>query len=260
MNRADRKRQAKLDEKLLQRGIDSASQDAEPIAAMARQLHGLLEGARDKNNIDAPVRFLHAKVEATLEATRALPIACKKGCSYCCHSWVSAPAPEVLYVAKRLRAHLLQRERVAAAHAATAQQDTLARKRNPVPCPLLEQDICSLYELRPMACRFAASADAGICLRVFRQASAEAIPSPVRNLRGRGAYQIALAVALKGAGLPHAYYELNAALTCALSREDAEAAWLSGEDIFAGVKRDPSDIFAHPQAAMIYSMAFGERS
>jgi hypothetical protein len=152
-----------------------------------------------------------------------------------------------------------QMERVTSAHAATRNQDTIARKRNPVPCPLLEQDICTLYGLRPIACRFAASADAGICLRVFRQGSAEAIPSPVRNLRGRGAYQIALAVALKGAGLPHAYYELNAALARALSREDAEAAWLSGEDIFLDVQRDPSDVFAHPQTALIYTMAFGER-
>jgi len=260
MNRAERKRQAKLDEKLLQRGIDSASQDAEPIAAMARQLHGLLEGAREKANIDAPVRFLHSKVEATLEATRALPVACVKGCSHCCHSWVSAPAPEVLYIAKALRAGMPQRARVASAFAATKNLDVLTRKRHPVACPLLEQDLCSLYGLRPMACRFAASGDAAICLRVFREASAEAIPSPVRNLRGRGAYQIALGVALRGAGLPHAYYELNAALNRALSRDDAEAAWLSGEDIFFDVQRDPSDILQHPQAAMIYSMAFGERS
>jgi hypothetical protein len=259
MNRAERKRQAKLDEKLLQRGINSASQDAEPLAAMARQLHGLLEGAREKGNVDALVRFLHAKVEATLEATRALPVACKKGCSHCCHSWVSVPAPEVLYIAKRLRAGMMQRERVAAAFAATRNQDVTARKRNPAPCPILEQDVCSQYEVRPMACRFAASVDAAICLRVFREGSPEAIPGPARNLRGRSAYQIALGVALRAAGLPHAYYEFNAALARALSREDAEAAWLSGEDIFFDVPRDPTDVFAHPQTGMIYTMAFGER-
>jgi hypothetical protein len=110
-----------------------------------------------------------------------------------------------------------------------------------------------------MACRFAASVDAAICLRVFREASAEAIPGPARNLRGRSAYQIALGVALRAAGLPHAYYEFNAALARALSREDAEAAWLSGEDIFFDVPRDPTDVFAHPQTRMIYTMAFGER-
>jgi hypothetical protein len=125
---------------------------------------------------------------------------------------------------------------------------------------MLAQDICSLYELRPIACRFAASADGAICLRVFRQASAEAIPSPVRNLRGRSAYQIALGVALKAAGLPHAYYEFNAALARALSRDDAEAAWLAGEDIFFDVPRDPTDVFAHPQTGMIYTMAFNERA
>ena len=38
------------------------------------------------------------------------------------------------------------------------------------------------------------------------------------HLKGRGAYEIALSLALKHVGLPHYYYELNAALTRALER------------------------------------------
>jgi hypothetical protein len=79
MNRADRKRQAKLDEKLLQRGIDSASQEAEPIAAMARQLHALFEAHATREHSMRRSASCTAKVEATLEATRALPVACTKG-------------------------------------------------------------------------------------------------------------------------------------------------------------------------------------
>ena len=111
-----------------------------------------------------------------------------------------------------------------------------------------------------MACRFAASASAEVCARAFMHASGEAIPSPVRNLNGRGAYQIALGLALKHTGLPHHYYEFNAGLACALGQEHCEAAWLSGEDIFRDVKRDPTDIFSHPQAQLIYRQAFGAAS
>ncbi len=257
MNRAERRQQTKNDERILARGIDPASQDAAPMAAMARQLHEHLEQAKHHANIDPAVRFLHAKVEATLEATKALPIACKQGCSHCCHSWVSAPAPELLFVAKRIRTRAADVERLKTTYAAAKDLDVPERKRNPIPCPMLVADLCTIYQWRPMACRFAASADAAICARSFLKGSAEAIPSPVRNLRGRAAYQMALAIALRYAGLPHHYYELNAGLSRALEREDAERAWLKGEDIFAGVRRDPTDLLAHPQAEMLYREAFG---
>ena len=258
MNRAERRQQTRNDEKILARGIDPASQDAAATAAMARQLHGLLDRAKQEANVDPAVRFLHTKVEASLEATKALPIACNQGCSHCCHSWVSAPAPELLFIAKRIRTRAADRERVQAAYAATKDRDVPARKRNPLACPMLVQNLCAIYQWRPMACRFAASADAEVCARSFLKGSNEAIPSPVRNLRGRAAYQMALAIALAHAGLPHHYYELNAGLARALERDDAEQAWLSGEDVFASVRRDPTDLLSHPQARMLFGEAFGD--
>jgi len=42
-----------------------------------------------------------------------------------------------------------------------------------------------------------------------------------------------LLAALKANGLPHAHYELSAALAVALETPGGEQRWLDGEDIFA---------------------------
>jgi hypothetical protein len=260
MNRADRKRQAKEDEQRLVRGIDTESRDAEPTAAMARQMYALLERAKRDHNIDPPVKYLHDKVDATLQGMKDIPVACAKGCSHCCHAWVSATALEVLFVAKLIRreAKSAAVENVRAAHFATKDFDFSERSRHPHPCPLLVADLCSIYPSRPDACRFAVSMDAARCLRVLRNLSGEGIPTPGRHLRARGIYEMAMAIALRHAGFPYHHYEFNAALTRALEREDAERAWLAGEDIFAGVRRDPHDAFASNTTLLMYRRAFGE--
>ena len=259
MNRAERKRRAKEDEKLLQAGIDPETRDAEPTAAMARQLHALFATARRERFIDPPVKYFHAKLEATLKAGSPVAVACAKGCSHCCHAWVSATAPEVLYLAKRIRkaGSAAAVERVRAAYLATRDYDFGVRHLHPHPCPMLEADLCSVYDWRPAACRFASSADANACFRALRQLLGATIPVPMRHMKARGVYEIAMVIALHQAELPHRYYELNDALTRALSHDDAEAAWLGGEDVFAGARLDPNDALASQTTQLMYRQAFG---
>lgn len=258
MNRAERKRQAKEDEHRLVRGIDPETSDPEPTAAMGRLLAGLFEKAKAGGSVDAAVKFFHAKVEATLAAAD-IKVACAKGCAHCCHAWVSATAPELLYVAKliRRRGSALP-ARVAAAYQETRDRDAAARAKNPRPCPMLEANLCSIYESRPAVCRFAASINAIACERVLRVLMRETIPTPLRHIKGRAVYEIAMTIALLHAGLPHRYYEFNAGLAAALAREDAESAWLAGEDVFAGVRQDPNDTMANRNAQLMYRQAFGQ--
>jgi hypothetical protein len=258
MNRADRRRQIKDDEQKLKGGIDADSSDPAGTAAMTRLMSDLLETAKHNRNIEPPVRFLHAKVDATLHAMRKIPVDCKKACAHCCRVWVSATIPEVLFLAKsmRRRSDAALAERVSAAHRITGAHDFISRQRLHQQCPLLTDDLCSVYETRPVSCRFWASTNVATCLRVFRQSSGENVPTPMTHLKGRGAYEIALSLALKHVGLPHYYYELNAALTRALERTDAEAAWLGGEDVFFDVKRDPHDVSTDTVSRQLYKYAF----
>jgi hypothetical protein len=259
MNRAHRRRQSKDDERLLKDGINADSSDPAGTAAMTRLLSELLESARRERDIEPTVRFLHAKVDATLRSMRNIQVDCKKGCAHCCRVWVSATVPEVLFIAKSLRRRndAALAERVGAAHRITGAYDFVSRQRLHQQCPLLAEDLCSVYETRPVACRFWASTNVMACLRVFRQGSGETVPTPMIHLKGRGGYEVALALALRRVGLPHHYYELNAALTRALERDDAEAAWLGGEDVFFDVRRDPHDVSADPVSRQMYNFAFG---
>ena len=258
LNRAERRRKSKDDERQLRSGIDAVSSDPAGTAAMTRLLSEMLEDAKHARDIEPVVRFLHSKVDATLQGLRAQRVDCKKGCAHCCRVWVSATIPEVLFIAKSLRRRNENAiaERVDAAHRVTGPHDFASRQRLHQQCPLLADDLCSVYETRPVSCRFWASTNVMACLRVFRQASGETVPTPMSHLKGRGAYEIALSLALKHVGLPHYYYELNAALSRALERPDAESAWLAGEDVFFDVRRDPHDVSTDAVSRQLYKFAF----
>ena len=79
MNRAERRRQIKDDEQKLRSGIDADSSDPAGTAAMTRLMSDLLETAKRDRNIEPPVRFLHAKVDATLHAMRDASRRLQKG-------------------------------------------------------------------------------------------------------------------------------------------------------------------------------------
>jgi Fe-S-cluster containining protein len=199
---AARWRQSKQDEQSLGRGIDPASRDPEPTAAMARTLHTMFEKAKVDGNIDIPVRFMHAKVDTTVQGFGDLSIACRKGCSHCCNIWVSASAPEVLFISKIIKLRGDRPiERARTADQCTKDYEFDTRRHHPYPCPMLENDVCSIYDSRPNACRLAASADSAICARSFLTLTNEYIPTPALYLMGRSVYSVAFRITLMSSTL-----------------------------------------------------------
>lgn len=252
------RRQAQEDDRLLSKGIDpEAPSFPEEIAAMARLLATKFKEAKQSGIIDEPVKSLYAKINATTRGLADVPIACRKGCSHCCHAWVSVSAPEALFVGKLVR----QRgptvtEKIMSAHRNTQLYDFETRNQHPCACPLLEDGACSIYADRPKACRLAASRDSEVCRRSYLDVTNEDIPMPYVYQSARSFYSAALCAALKKNNLPYRAYEFNAALSRVLETEDAERRWLSGEDIFANTMCDPMDIMSQGPAQMIYGSAF----
>lgn len=75
----------------------------------------------------------------------------------------------------------------------------------------------------------------------------------------RTGYLMALRGAFAQAGLRLETYEFNEALIVALEIPEAERRWLSGEDIFAGVQRDPEpNPVDDPAARWFLRQAFGD--
>lgn len=173
-------------------------------------------------------------------------LACAKGCTYCCHNWVGATAPEVLAIARAIRQDDRKRPGYAAAVvqrcSATAGLSPQQRFGSKAPCPLLEGGVCGRYRERPAVCRQVTSFDVAGCIDEFegRGRGEEIKVSAVHLAHARNA-RVPLVAALRLTGLDANAYELSEALRVALAREDAEQRWLEGEDVFAGVARAPAE-------------------
>lgn len=221
-------RKSKEDEALIARGVDPTIRRPHQTAALTRLLFAKVEEAKRQKSVDGPVMYIHSKIDASFRDIGPMPIACKKGCSHCCNIWVSASPLEALYVAKIIKARGAEAiERLRQANQVTEQYNFDTRDQHPHPCPLLEQNVCSIYEARPKSCRMAASIDAAICERSHLNLAEENIPTPMVNIQMRSSYGVALACALRKAGLGYIGYEFNAALVRAIDTDNAEEGQLS---------------------------------
>jgi hypothetical protein len=187
----------------------------------------------------APLSFRASGVEARL--------ACRRGCAWCCHGYVSASAPQVFAAAGAIRRNVLTFDAACARIRATSARvrglDWRARIALREACPLLADGACTIYDARPLSCRGFASFSAEACRRAYDALTDQVmIPPPYANVRS--ALESALRAALKACELPAVSYELTSALASALDSNDAEARWLDGEAVF-----DPATIDRSADAA-----------
>jgi hypothetical protein len=259
MNRSERRRQLKADGKLLANGLDPIHRDPNQLAALMRLLHEQLCVSRAQGSVNPLMTFLYENMQESARRLRKVPLACAKGCSHCCHAWVDACAPEVLFVRNAIPAKAREpvHDAILQAHGATAGKSAEERLKAPTPCPLLTYGLCSVYAHRPIVCRTAVSLDANVCARAYLGGSGEPIPSPEWYSVMRSGYDIALSGAIRREGLCYASCEFNAALKAVFENPDAERQWLSGVDILAGLPRDGGDPFQDGTYRKIYEHAFG---
>ncbi len=167
-------------------------------------------------------------------------IACHEGCAACCTVRVVATAPEVLLVARYIRAaepslkqagiDLLQR--LTEADAATRGRDERQRVELRRRCPFIHKGVCVIYPVRPLACRGHASYDKRACAEAAA-GRIDDIPYSEPHMTVRSLVQNAMQSALRDGGYVWAAYELNHALAIAFSDEHCEEEWLRGADVFA---------------------------
>jgi Fe-S-cluster containining protein len=179
----------------------------------------------------------HALIEKALDVRpSATALACRKGCAYCCHSFVGVIAPEVFRLADAVRASTRSALAVGAVRArcsplkGVAPQDRIGAK---LPCPLLIEGLCGVYADRPMVCRQTTSLSLEACLDEYEDRNRDAqVPVSPLHLAHAGNVHVALLAALHAVDLPADAHELSGALDLALTMPDAEQRWLAGEDVF----------------------------
>jgi hypothetical protein len=260
MDPAQYQRQLVQDRAHVASGLNVRIPDGRQVAALMRVLRDLVDVAKAQHSVTPLMAFFQDNIEKADKAFLSdIPVACHRGCAHCCRIWVDASPVEILYVAKSFSGAARDQatETFRDAVSVTGGMSSAERGKLVYPCPNLKDGVCSIYDVRPTVCRSLVSMDASVCARVFYLLSDEEIVSPAPNiLLGRG-YRLALAGALKHAGLAHTQVELNSSLDIAFSNPQAEQQWLEGEDPFAAADKAPEDdVMADENYRMIYETAF----
>ncbi|WP_442756571.1 YkgJ family cysteine cluster protein [Methylocystis sp. JAN1] len=176
----------------------------------------------------------------TLQSEGAPAIACKGECAACCRLRVVATAPEIFLLARfvdaNTQAFAARNVRLAERISDTAQAignlgeaERMAARRY---CPLIENDLCLAYRLRPLACRGHAALDREACVSAAEGGGEEpAVSTP--HLVVRSLVQNAMLNAVRQARLAWGLYELTQGLRIACGSSGLLDAWLRGGDPLA---------------------------
>lgn len=174
--------------------------------------------------------YAQQKVDAVVDETvkSGVQFACAKGCGYCCSLEVSSFPQETFRIARELSARPDREAIVAklAEHVAQNPRGTDRLERQP--CPFLVDQACSIYDVRPLACRKCVSLDVERC----RQMS-ETVPSDKAMYYKTEAITLGMVAAYERIKRPSAPHEFISSLLSAMNDPTAEERWWNGEDVFA---------------------------
>jgi len=169
-----------------------------------------------------------------------IKLACKEGCTYCCHLRVEVFLPEVFRIKNYLEKHCSKEElsNIKLAIATTAkrakhlsgQEYSAAR----IACPLLIDNNCSIYSVRPGMCRKYHSLEVDPCIKRYEEPTNETHGAiNVRGLSlGAMSFLKGLHHSLKKQKLDGNTYELSQALDVVLNNSKAYAQWRQGKAVF----------------------------
>ncbi|ACH39859.1 hypothetical protein Gbem_2855 [Citrifermentans bemidjiense Bem] len=174
------------------------------------------------------------------------PMACAPGCPSCCVLNVAVLLPEAILIAMRLRktlppSELSHLQRTLSAHRSwTRWMDDEERIIKRAVCPFLDSyGSCCIHEVRPLACRGAASLDADCCRKAFSPIITDDPRLVPADLLRQAAYDEAfstLGKALKSSGLDDRSIELGTGVLAFLE----EPEYL---ELFSGRGRLPDSLW-----------------
>jgi Fe-S-cluster containining protein len=216
---------------------------AERLASWGTESKSAFAHAREPARLAAAVVTLHKRVDEVLATTiegHRIPIACSRGCSYCCNLRVKVQPYEAFALAAWLRRHFTAErlahviERLEANVARTRELGEEARKRANLACALLGADgACTAYDARPAQCRRYHSTDVAPC-KAFHESHDETIEAAMHQALAHNADVIITQGrhAARAAGLDDASVDMNVALLEALGNPKAWRRWRDGKKPF----------------------------
>jgi Fe-S-cluster containining protein len=162
------------------------------------------------------------RLAAAPDASR---LACKAGCSWCCHFTVDVRPVEVFRILDFIERNFTAQEQarvrseIEANSAFLGPLDEIERMQHNIKCPFLIADRCAIYAARPQTCRNYHATDAAGCQKSFEEPdNLEIDPdfAPIVYQTG-GAHVDGFSKAMLEAGYDVSAYELNTALAAVMA-------------------------------------------
>lgn len=208
----------RLAEENLSNEINEAS-----ILQMVEQTYAYIEGFIEQ--------FLeHCKAEGS-------NVDCMKGCGFCCHQSVFMLPYEAFYLVKKHKDLITGeqfKQRILDKDAITSQMKVNEFLTYTKPCPFLVDNVCSVYDARPMACRLFLSKKVKSCMDernnpsdFGKYAELYELPLHIGRMLNEG-----ISAYFSENGLRSFEWILESSLRILITDDTAMAKWLSGEDIF----------------------------
>lgn len=202
-----------------------------------------LKGSREPLRTTHVLSVFYRNVDRSLDELISeynVPVACSKGCSYCCSFKVDATAIEIFSIVDFIRENLDKieisalKERLKDSTGWIAPLTLEQHFVSNIPCGLLNKGRCSVYSVRPALCRKFHSTSVEICKSSFERPTDRSIPNPQNEYVDTS---IRLAIdgfkkGLKKTKLDISNYEINGALLYALESDEHKRNFRTGKKAF----------------------------
>ncbi len=185
----------------------------------------------------------------TLLEQNDIRLACQKGCSLCCSLRVDVFAHEIFLIARHISRRFAPEkistllDRLSLHAQKVTAMTPFEHATTNLPCAMLEEGSCSIYEVRPHSCRRHHSQDFTACQYTFDHPSDLETPAA----HHRELYR-ALSEAMQHnieayaeAGFDYTIYELGSAVHEALTDPESWTAWLERQNAFLRASITPTE-------------------
>ncbi|MDD3580259.1 MAG: YkgJ family cysteine cluster protein [Desulfobacca sp.] len=174
------------------------------------------------------------------------PVACKAGCCFCCYHQVLISPPEAVLIGDFLEKHFSERQRQALAAKAQKNLELIAGKdleaivqiRPQLKCAFLQDNLCTIYAVRPMGCRAWSSKRAEQCeIGLAHGDPLAGIGGYIHRQKIAVDIHHGLLQGTKALGLESGYMDLAGGVNLLLQNNLANLIqrWLNGEEVFSPV-------------------------
>jgi predicted O-linked N-acetylglucosamine transferase (SPINDLY family)/Fe-S-cluster containining protein len=140
-----------------------------------------LQQARNASGLNGVIRKIDLIADREIEQVRAgifeaaqrgtgKNLDCKPGCSWCCHRTVYATIPEALNIHSFVTEHFSDGEKRALEERIEKYAELIATRadlsKSRAACPFLADNLCTIYESRPLTCRGLNSVRVETCMDI----------------------------------------------------------------------------------------------